>query len=55
MGERVSRARAAAAPPSGASQLSKTMELERLVALRDRGAITDDEYAAVKRELLAGA
>jgi len=29
-------------------------QLERLVALRDRGAITDGEYAAVKRELLAG-
>lgn len=29
-------------------------ELERVVALRDRGAILDGEYAAVKRELLAG-
>jgi hypothetical protein len=31
---------------------SRADELERLVALHDRAAITDDEYAAAKRELL---
>ena len=51
IGDRVTRARAATSrstgPPSTAS------ELERLMALHDREAITDDEYAAAKRELLA--
>jgi hypothetical protein len=59
MGEKVSRARAATAPAqsSGTSSGSFSIagELERLVALRDRGAITDQEYAAAKRELLPGA
>jgi hypothetical protein len=32
---------------------STAAELERLTALHERGAITDDEYAAAKRELLA--
>ncbi len=32
---------------------STAAELERLTALHDRAAITDDEYAAAKRELLA--
>jgi len=48
VGEKVSRARAATSPRVP----SKAAEIERLVALRDRGAITDDEYAAAKRELL---
>ena len=52
--QRVSRARAATVPAPAAGVPSKATELERLVALRDRGAISDDEYAAVKRELLAG-
>jgi hypothetical protein len=61
MGEKVSRARAATAPAQGAAAtqgagtFSMAGELERLVALRDRGAITEEEYAAAKRELLPGA
>jgi hypothetical protein len=68
VGERVSRMRAATAPrdagrpsrdagggPSrDAAAPSKADEIERLLALRDQGAITDDEYAAAKRELFAG-
>jgi Short C-terminal domain len=54
VGEKISRARAATAPAKAASAPSKATELERLVALRDRGAITDDEYTAAKRELLTG-
>lgn len=42
-----------AASPRRAKAPSRTAELERLVALHDREAITDDEYAAAKRELLA--
>ncbi len=53
MGEKIGRARAATAPATGTYGPSKAAELERLVALRDRGAITDDEYAAAKRELLS--
>jgi Short C-terminal domain len=53
VGERIARARAAMAPAPGANRTSTADELERLVALRDRGAITEDEYAAAKRELLA--
>jgi hypothetical protein len=34
---------------------TKAAELERRTALHDREAITDDEYAAAKSELLAGA
>jgi hypothetical protein len=62
MGEKVSRARAATAPAQSrgsqsagsqsAGTLSVASELERLAALRDSGAITDEEYAAAKRELL---
>ena len=51
MGERIARARAAASP-AAAGPPSKAAELERLVALLDRGAITPAEYAAAKRELL---
>jgi Short C-terminal domain len=51
MGDKLGRARAAmTSAPAGPS---KATELERLVALHDKGAITDDEYAAAKRELLA--
>jgi Short C-terminal domain len=32
---------------------STVVQLERLAALHDRGAITDEEYAAAKRKLLA--
>jgi hypothetical protein len=53
LGEKVSRARAPTAPATGTYGPSKAAELERLVALRDRGAISDDEFAAAKRELLA--
>jgi hypothetical protein len=54
LGEKVSRARAATAPATAAAGPSKAAELERLASLRERGALTDDEYAAAKRELLAG-
>ncbi len=53
VGEKISRARAATAPAKAAGAPSMATELERLVALRDRGAITDDEYVAAKQELLA--
>jgi hypothetical protein len=50
MGEKLGRARAGMTPaPAGPS---KANELERLVALHDKGAITDEEYAVAKRELL---
>ncbi len=55
MGEKISRARAVTAPAKGAYGPSKADELERLVALHDRGALTDEEYALAKRELLSGA
>jgi hypothetical protein len=51
IGEKLARARAASAGRAGAP--STAAELERLVALHDRAAITDDEYAAAKHELLA--
>jgi hypothetical protein len=52
VGERVSRFRAATAPARGAAPVSKAAEIERLLALREKGAISDEEYAAAKRELL---
>jgi lipoprotein signal peptidase len=52
MGEKVSRARAATAPAQSSGSFSVASELERLAALRERGAITDQEFAAAKRELL---
>jgi hypothetical protein len=60
VGEKVSRMRAATAPrgagpPSDAAAPSKADEIERLLALREKGAITDDEYAAAKRELFVSA
>jgi hypothetical protein len=51
LGEKVTRARAAT--PATGSGPSKAAELERLVALRDRGALSDGEFAAAKRDLLA--
>lgn len=53
LGEKMGRARAATAPASAGGGVSKAAELERLAALRDRGALTDVEYAAAKRDLLA--
>jgi hypothetical protein len=32
--------------------VSKAAEIERLLALREKGALTDEEFAAAKRELL---
>jgi Short C-terminal domain len=55
MGEKISQARAATAPAAASAGSSKADELERLVALHDRGALTDEEYASAKRELLSGA
>jgi hypothetical protein len=49
LGSKMGRARAA----MGSAGPSKATELERLMALHDKGAITDDEYAAAKQELLA--
>jgi hypothetical protein len=51
LGEKFGRARASMRPAAAAP--SKATELERLMALHDKGAITDEEYAAAKRELLA--
>jgi hypothetical protein len=51
----------AAAPPTGAAakqasaaapQQSYLQELERLAELRDRGILTDEEFAAKKKQLL---
>jgi hypothetical protein len=53
MGGKIARARAAASPSAAAARPSKATELERLVALLDRGAITADEYEAAKRELFS--
>ncbi len=50
MGEKVGHLRGPAAPEQGAS---KAGEIERLASLHDRGAISDEEFAAAKRELLA--
>ncbi len=52
-GEMVGRGRGSPAPASGAGGLALASELERLLVLRERGAITADEYEAAKRELLA--
>jgi Short C-terminal domain len=53
-GERVGGGHASAAPATtAAGRLTLATELERLSTLRDRGAITDAEYEAAKRELLA--
>jgi hypothetical protein len=46
-------ARARSATSRSPKAPSTAAELERLVALHERHAITDDEYAAAKRELLA--
>ena len=54
LGQKVSRARAATAPAAAtAGDTSVAAELERLVALRDSGALTNEEFAAAKRDLLA--
>lgn len=55
VGEKISHARAATAPATPAGGASKADELERLVALHERGALTDAEYTAAKGELLSGA
>jgi hypothetical protein len=38
--------------PGGAAEVSYLDELERLAALRDQGAITEEEFAAKKGQLL---
>jgi hypothetical protein len=53
LGRSIAHARAAAAPSAAVAGHSKAAELERLVSLLDRGAITAEEYAAAKRELFA--
>jgi hypothetical protein len=52
-GEKLGRGRAAGAAAAGPSGPALAGELERLEALRERGAITAAEYEAAKRELLA--
>jgi len=54
MGDRIARARAAAAPTRAIGVPSTATELERLAALHERGALTDAEFTAAKREVLAG-
>jgi hypothetical protein len=45
----------AAAPPAAApAGDSLTDELERLATLRDRGVLSDEEFAAAKSRLLGG-
>ena len=45
------------APPAASTAAPTTettiAELERLVALKQQGVLTDDEFAALKRQLLA--
>lgn len=50
------RARTAdgSAPPAEAQPAAKLERLERLAALRERGALTDDEYEAEKTLVLSG-
>jgi hypothetical protein len=55
MGDRIARARAATAPTTAVGVPSKAAELERLAALHERGALTDAEFTAAKRQVLAGA
>ena len=45
---------AAAPPPPAPPDDSLTAELERLATLRDRGVLTDQEFAAAKGKLLGG-
>lgn len=44
-----------AAPAPSASAMSVADELEKLASLKERGVLTEDEFAAKKRELLASA
>jgi hypothetical protein len=52
-GDAAGRGRAARAPAKGGGGPALAAELERLLALRDRGAITAEEYETAKRDLLA--
>jgi hypothetical protein len=45
---------AAPPPPAPAAAPDTVSELERLVKLRDAGALTDEEFAAEKAKILAG-
>jgi uncharacterized membrane protein len=38
--------------PAQPSNISKSKELESLFALKEKGAITEDEYEAKKKEIL---
>lgn len=44
---------ASVAPAGGAPSLSVAEQLEKLAGLRDRGILSDDEFAAEKAKLLA--
>jgi hypothetical protein len=53
MAERMREGRAArVAPPSGDARLG---EIERLAGLRDRGALTEEEFATEKARILTAA
>jgi len=52
IGERISHMRSATSPAAADRGGSTAGELERLAALHERGALTDEEYTAAKRELL---
>ncbi len=54
MGERISRARAAAAPAGAHGGAPGVADLERLSALHERGALSDAEFDEAKRRLLSG-
>lgn len=44
-----------AAPPPAAAQPDMVEQLERLAKLKEQGILTDEEFAAQKQKLLAGA
>jgi hypothetical protein len=54
VGEKVSSIRAATSAPRHDAAPSTAGELERLLALREKGAITEEEYRAAKAGVLAG-
>jgi hypothetical protein len=54
LSEKVGLLRGAGAPGGDLSGLSTAAELERLAALRDRGALDEQEYTAAKRDVLFG-
>jgi len=41
------------APPPAPAQVDAASEIERLAALHDSGALSDDEFAAMKQKVLS--